>query len=60
MTLTPQNQNMLKATGRQSPGASVLGVADWMESYGAGVIEMDVKGKMERDLGRFPGRKRVS
>lgn len=25
-----------------------------------GVIEMDVKGKMERDLGRFPGRKRVS
>lgn len=61
MTLTPQNQNLLKATGRQSPGASLLGVADWMESYWGGrVIEMDEKGEMERDLGRFPGRKRVS
>lgn len=28
---------MLKATGTQSPGASLLGAADWMEKYwGAG------------------------
>lgn len=62
MTLTPTEPYITcsRLQGHRALGCHYWGQLIGWRIIGGQVIEMDVKGEMERDLGRFPGRKRVS